>query len=192
MLIKHAVLRGIIAGDITVIFRRWKRPTVKSGGSLKTAVGLLAIEMVEEIAMSKISAGDARRAGYQSRAALIGELQERDGTVYRISVRPAGPDPRIQLRGKRITGAKDLAELQKRLDRFDQASVDGAWTQKYLQLIHDNPAIRAADIAETIGLEKKPFKVRVRKLKELGLTESLEIGYRLSPRGESYLERSKC
>jgi hypothetical protein len=27
----------------------------------------------------------------------------------------------------------------------------------------------------------------VRKLKELGLTESLPVGYRLSPRGEAYL-----
>jgi len=29
----------------------------------------------------------------------------------------------------------------------------------------------------------------VRKLKELGLTESLEVGYRLSPRGRALLER---
>jgi ribosomal protein S19E (S16A) len=29
----------------------------------------------------------------------------------------------------------------------------------------------------------------VRKLKELGLTESLEVGYRLSPRGRALLDR---
>ena len=33
------------------------------------------------------------------------------------------------------------------------------------------------------GQEKMPFKVNVRKLKRLGLTESLDVGYRLSPRG---------
>jgi hypothetical protein len=31
------------------------------------------------------------------------------------------------------------------------------------------------------------FKADVRKLKELGLTESLEVGYRLSPRGRAVL-----
>jgi hypothetical protein len=34
-----------------------------------------------------------------------------------------------------------------------------------------------------------PFKRRVRQLKELGLTESLEVGYRLSPRGRTVLAR---
>ena len=34
-----------------------------------------------------------------------------------------------------------------------------------------------------------PFKLNVRKLKALGLTESLEVGYRLSPRGKSLLHR---
>ena len=40
-----------------------------------------------------------------------------------------------------------------------------------------------------VGREKPPFKRDVRKLKELGLTESLERGYRLSPRGRAVLER---
>jgi hypothetical protein len=37
-----------------------------------------------------------------------------------------------------------------------------------------------------MGRETLPFKRDVRKLKELGLTESLEVGYRLSPRGRAY------
>ena len=47
--------------------------------------------------------------------------------------------------------------------------------------------MRAADLAPELGLERLPFKARVRRLKELGLTESLERGYRLSPRGAAYL-----
>jgi hypothetical protein len=39
-----------------------------------------------------------------------------------------------------------------------------------------------------MGSETLPFKLRVRKLKELGLTESLEVGYRLSPRGKAVLQ----
>lgn len=49
------------------------------------------------------------------------------------------------------------------------------------------PATRAADLAAGFGRETAPFKLDVRKLKHLGLTESLEVGYRLSPRGEAHL-----
>jgi hypothetical protein len=56
-----------------------------------------------------------------------------------------------------------------------------------LDLIEANPGVRAPDLAERLGLETLPFKRDVRKLKELGLTESLEVGYRISPRGRAYL-----
>jgi hypothetical protein len=46
--------------------------------------------------------------------------------------------------------------------------------------------VRAPDLAARMGRETLPFKRDVRKLKELGLTESLEVGYRLSPRGRAY------
>jgi hypothetical protein len=49
--------------------------------------------------------------------------------------------------------------------------------------------MRAEDLAHSVGREKMPFKLDVRKLKELGLTESLTTGYRLSPRGWSVLEK---
>ena len=60
----------------------------------------------------------------------------------------------------------------------------GPWTYEYLQLIADQPAVRAGDLAESVGRERLDFKRDVRKLKELGLTESLNPGYRLSPRGQ--------
>jgi predicted transcriptional regulator len=63
----------------------------------------------------------------------------------------------------------------------------GAWTYECLQAIADNPGKRAPDLAESFGRETAPFKRDVRKLKELGLTESLEIGYRLSKRGQQTL-----
>ena len=56
-----------------------------------------------------------------------------------------------------------------------------------LALIEARPAVRAADLARELGLETPRFKARVRQLKELGLTESLEIGYRLSSRGRAFL-----
>jgi hypothetical protein len=50
--------------------------------------------------------------------------------------------------------------------------------------------VRAGDLADACGRERLDFKLDVRKLKALGLTESLSVGYRLSPRGAAYLARS--
>lgn len=149
--------------------------------------GVLAIEAVEPVAISSLRAADARRAGYPSLAELRRQLASRDGTAYRIAVKLAGPDPRIDLREAPIESAAEAAEVVERLGRMDRASRSGAWTGATLRLIADNPGVRAADLAESQGLTKKDFKPRVRRLKALGLTESLEIGYRLSPRGRSLL-----
>ncbi len=189
MLLKHAVLRDIAAGKIDLVFRRWKRPTVRVGGTLRTALGVLAIDGLEVVAKSKIRAADAHRAGYPTRAALLEDLDAKEGAIYRIAVRLAGPDGRIELRNTKVTSAKAMAELEHKLARLDKASRDGAWTVRYLQLIASQPNTRAVELAASIGLEKKPFKLRVRKLKELGLTESLDKGYQLSPRGRSFLRR---
>ena len=55
-------------------------------------------------------------------------------------------------------------------------------------MIAAQPATRAADLAAGFGRETLPFKNDVRKLKNLGLTESLEVGYQLSPRGRAFIE----
>ncbi|GAA3107661.1 hypothetical protein ACFQ0X_07165 [Streptomyces rectiviolaceus] len=61
-----------------------------------------------------------------------------------------------------------------------------------LELIDDQPGVRAAELADHVGRETQPFKADVRKLKERGLTESLETGYRLSPRGRLVLGRLRA
>jgi DNA-binding MarR family transcriptional regulator len=99
----------------------------------------------------------------------------------------AGPDPRVALRQRVDIPAAERAELDRRLGRLDAASRHGPWTARVLRLIADRPAVRAADLAAELGRDKATFKADVRKLKELGLTESLEVGYRLSPRGRTYL-----
>jgi hypothetical protein len=50
--------------------------------------------------------------------------------------------------------------------------------------------VRAPDLAASFGRETQPFKIDVRKLKALGLTESLTVGYRISPRGQAFRERA--
>ncbi|MEK8226079.1 hypothetical protein NKG05_08365 [Oerskovia sp. M15] len=62
------------------------------------------------------------------------------------------------------------------------------WTRQYLELIVAQPEVVARELAMSIGVERDYFKIRVRRLKELGLTESLAVGYRISPRGRAYLD----
>lgn len=186
MLLDNPTLEGIVAGRIRVVFRTWRRPTVKTGGTLRTRAGVLAIESVEQITLRQISAEDVRLAGFSGRKELIRGFEGREGDLYRIRVRLAGEDPRIALRQKTLSAAEREA-VEKRLSRMDAASELGPWTRKYLELIEARPAQRAPELAELMGLTTKPFKQRVRRLKELGLTESLKVGYRLSPRGQSYL-----
>jgi hypothetical protein len=187
MILRERVLRGIRDGAITVAFRRWRRPSVRSGGTLLTAIGQLHINDVTRIELSAISAADARRAGYSSREDLLADLNARtEGEVYRIELGPLSPDPRLSLRNTRPAG-DDLKTLTERLRRLD-ARTSEPWTVRVLELIAAHPALRAADLCKRAGQERLPFKINVRKLKALGLTESLEVGYRLSPRGVAVLQ----
>jgi hypothetical protein len=192
VLIKRVVLDGIVAGRIDVAFRRWRRPTVKTGGKLRTVVGELSVGRVEPITERRITARDATRAGYATRADLLRDLAtyRDDGQLYRIELRLAGPDPRVALRERDDLAAEEVAGLTRRLARFDAASRHGPWTMETLRLIKDHPATLALHLATSVGRERAPFKADVRKLKELGLTESLEVGYRLSPRGRAFLEQA--
>ena len=185
MLFNRRALDGIKAGEIELAFRRWKRPTVRAGGTLRTRAGVLGIDAVEEIGERKIDAEQARRAGFSSRRELLGSLRP-EGRLYRIRFHRIGEDPRTVLRSRARLGRSERAELDARLARMDRARGEG-WTRRTLELIRDRPETLAADLAASLGMEKAPFKRDVRKLKELGLTESLPVGYRLSPRGRAYL-----
>ena len=188
MLLKRDTLEGIAEGRITLAFRRWKRPTVRAGGELRTSIGVLAIDAVDAIGEADITENDADSAGHPSRAALIAELNRRpEGRLYRVALHLAGDDPRAALREQGALDDEDVAAIGARLARFDRASRHGPWTETVLRLIEASPGVRAPDLAASLGRETQPFKRDVRKLKELGLTESLKVGYRLSPRGRAWL-----
>lgn len=169
MLIRVADWERIRSGEITLQFRRWKRPTVRAGGTLRTSLGVLAIDAVDVV--SRVSRAEAVAAGFDSVRSLMSSVDGREGSLYRIRLRFVGEDPRIAMR--------------------ESSDVDGVQVSDagvaLLRLIAANPGVRAADLAASVGREKLPFKADVRKLKAKGLTESLEVGYRLSPRGEAYL-----
>lgn len=64
MLLKLEVLEAIKRGDISLQFRRWTRPSVKPGGTLKTRLGVLQIGRMDEMDPADVSLEDARRAGF--------------------------------------------------------------------------------------------------------------------------------
>ncbi len=177
MLFKKDVLSAIARGEVTTAFRRWRRPTVRAGGTLRTAVGVLAIESVDEVDVDALSARSAKAAGYGSLEDARQHLAEGEGRLYRIRFRLIGEDPRIALRSDR----SGLEEVASALDR------KGEWTRTVLELIESNPGVHAKALAQHFDMERLAFKRRVRQLKELGLTESLPVGYRLSPRGVAVL-----
>jgi hypothetical protein len=177
VLFRPGDLEGIAAGRITLAFRRWERPRVKRGSRLRTAIGVLEVDSVAVV--ERPTDEDARAAGYADADEAINAFK-RTGDLYRIALHLAGPDPRIALRET----PPDEAVFTK-LERM------GPWTYEVLQAIGDNPGLRAPDLAASFGRETLPFKRDVRKLKELGLTISLEIGYRLSERGAAVLKRGQ-
>ena len=188
MLLRKDTLEGIARGEIDVAFRWWTKPTVKSGGTLQTQIGQLAIRSVERTTQSAVTVEDAQRAGFPSKAALIKAFPKKPGSrLYRVEFAIAGPDPRIALRNNAELSEDELQSITKRLARMDATR---PWTRETLNLIAAKPETRAGDLAQELGRERLPFKADVRKLKALGLTESLEIGYRLSPRGRAYLART--
>jgi hypothetical protein len=182
VLIRRPTLDAIAAGEVTLAFRRWERPRVRPGTRLRTAVGVVEIVDVTVADADRLTANDARAAGYADVVALRAELDHRQGTVFRVALRPAGPDPRVALRERSELPDEERA----RLERLDRASPRGPWTAAVLELVAAQPGVRAPDLAALLGRDTATFKREVRKLKELGLTESLPVGYRLSPRGRAY------
>jgi hypothetical protein len=187
VLLHYDTLAGIARGEIQLAFRRWKRPTVRSGGTLLTGAGKLQIGKVSTVRLESITPGEAELAGYSSVEALVSELnRQAAGDVYRIEVLSLREDPRIALRQAPLS-ASDLSDLRARLTRLDSVPPNGPWTRRVLEAIRDYPGLRAADLCKVVGQDRHPFKANVRELKNLGLTISGEVGYSLSPRGAGYL-----
>jgi hypothetical protein len=181
VLFRQDILQGIAEGRVTLAFRRWRRPPPANGSSLRTPVGVVRLDRVTVVDEGDITAEDIDRTGLsaaQLRASLEGE-----GTLLRIELRLEGDDPRIGLRERLPTEAESQGILA-RLARIDAASTS-PWAIRYLQLIAGQPGIVSRVLAREVNTELPLFKRRVRQLKELGLTESLDVGYRLSPRGRA-------
>jgi len=183
---------GVANGKITVAYRRWAEARVVEGRIYRTNAGRIQIDSIRTVNPDLIADTDAEIAAADRRNAKDVRRRLRgDESMPTFLIRfhlVEGPDPREELASRSTLTADDLAELRTRLARFDEASHHGAWTTETLRLIQSRPATRAADLAASVGRETAPFKLDVRKLKNLGLTHSLEVGYELSPRGTAYLK----
>lgn len=187
MLFRQQFLDGIRDGRVTLAFRRWQRPSVLPGSTQLTPAGELTIAKVTPVTDEEITHDDARLAGYDSREALLKELNTRsNGTLYRIELGALRADPRIALRETDTFQANEMELLLQKLQRLDRRAAM-SWTQQTMEILEIHPAVRAGDLCGLLGQEKEAFKLNVRKLKNLGLTESLGTGYRLSPRGRLVL-----
>jgi hypothetical protein len=177
---------GLRNGSIRLAFRRWRQAQVVSGRRYRSPIGLIEVNHVS-VVDGPISLEDALAAGFASVESLLAYLKgPTDAPVYRIELQPsAQPDPRAALAQDALLSDADLQQLSQKLARLDKTR---AWTMATLKAIEARPGTRAGDLAADLGwLELLEFKLHVRKLKALGLTLSLRIGYRLAPRGEAYL-----
>lgn len=188
MLFTRDAWPGLADGSITLTFRTWTRPQARTGGRYRVAGLLLEAVDVTQVSAGSITDDDAGRTG----AANADEVRARmkvtgpEQLVWRVELRSLGADDRIERRQDDALDADGIAELKARLDRLDRRSAT-PWTRQTLRLIERYPGIVSTALARHAGRERMAFKTDVRKLKELGLTESLEVGYRLSPRGEALL-----
>jgi hypothetical protein len=180
----------VVAGEITVTWRLWKYPHVKPGklyASGFAAGGAIAVEEVREVLAREITDADAREVGHPDARALIdyarshtGRTVTPDTVLYRVQFhfeQEAPPRPEYS-----------LAEVTRRVERLDKASRTGPWTLQTLRLIEENPGVVARVLAGEFGMPRDEFKVNVRKLKALGLTLSLPVGYELTELGQAYLD----
>ncbi len=191
MLLPPKVALGVRDGSVTLAFRRWARQDVKPGSEFRSSAGVIRVGEVSMVEADAITDEEAVLAGHPNADALRKRLRDDPSLpTYKVVLEWAGEDPRIALRQSAELTVDDVAAIDARLERLDRASSHGAWTMATLDIIRRRPHTRAPDLAEELGRERDPFKIDVRKLKNLGLTESFDVGYAVSPRGEAYLART--
>ena len=176
---------GLTSGRVTLTFRRWDKPHVKVGGRYRChPIGVLEVDRVERVLVADIREADARRAGFDTRAELLAYMGEGHVEVWRVELHHGGDGDRVEIALATELSREEVLAIRARLERLDG---EAPWTKKTLALIGKHPRVAASKLAAKLGRETLPFKEDVRKLKKMGLTQSFEVGYEISPRGLVYL-----
>ena len=187
---------GLVSGSVTLTFRRWDKPHVKVGGRYRChPIGVLEVDRVEQVRVADIDDEAARSSGFASREELVTYMRTGPGgalrattLVWRIALRHGGDGDRVTIAMQDVLDADAIADIRARLAKMDAKA---PWTRKTLAAIEKKPRIAASKLAASLGRETLDFKTDVRKLKKLGLTQSFEVGYEISPRGRAYLDATK-
>lgn len=196
LLFKKAFFAGLTSGAITLTFRRWQKPHVRVGGRYRChPIGVLEVDRVDRVRAAAITADDAQRAGFATLPELRAYLEELgpltdDDELWRVELHHGGDGDRVEIALADELTEADVDTIAKKLKKLDGRK---PWTDKTLAIIGKHPRVAASKLAAKLGRETQPFKIDVRKLKKLGLTQSFEVGYEISPRGMAYLAaRTKC
>jgi hypothetical protein len=193
LLFQKAFHEGLKNGAITLTYRHWPKARVKAGGRYRChPIGVLEVDAITRVKVRDITADDALRSGFETREALVhylaggpaGRLND-ETELFRVELHYAGDGDRVAVALEADLSPEDVQTLQKKLAKLD---ADHPWTMETLRTIEQHPQVAARILAEKLGRERDPFKIDVRKLKHLGLTQSFEVGYELSPRGQAFLK----
>lgn len=186
---------GLVDGTVTTTFRRWNKPHVRPGGRYRChPIGVLEVDAIELMEVREITEEDARASGFLTRKELaeyLGSARPEEPMtaltpVYRVRFHHGGDGDRVEIALATELTPEDVAAIKTRLAKLD-ANADEPWVKKTFAIIDKHPRIAASKLAAKLGRETLPFKEDVRKLKKLGLTQSFEVGYEISPRGRAYL-----
>jgi hypothetical protein len=88
----------VIAGEITVSFRLWRRPKVRVGGRYPVGPAHILVDSVELMPFAAITPADVRRSGEPDREALrrraahAGPIGD-DTLLYRVEFHLTAEDP---------------------------------------------------------------------------------------------------
>ncbi len=189
MLFKRHILDLISTGEVDLAFRQWKRPTVKVGGTLITRVGQLQILDISSVPLAEITEEEAKRAGFTSKKALLSTLDPQQVNTNKVQFKLIGADPRTALRESVIWSDEELNGVLTKFNKWDNSSNAGPWTRQTLQLIRNYPGTVSTELAERMNVDRAWLKAQIRKLKAMGLTISLDVGYELSPRGRALMDK---
>jgi hypothetical protein len=183
---------GLLSGEVTLTFRRWDKPHVKPGGRYRChPIGVLEVDRIDRVRVADITDDDARRSGFDTRGELIDYMRaakdsplRKNTSVFRVELHHAGDGDRVSIAMDDTLSAETVAAIDTALERMDR---EAPWTAKTLALIAKHPRTAASQLAKKLGKDTLPFKADVRRLKRLGLTQSFEVGYEISPRGRAFL-----
>jgi hypothetical protein len=188
MLFKAHFHERIRSGEIHCTVRIWQRPHVKVRGRYALGAGTVVVDRIRETRLDDITPAMARQCGFASVVDLLKTAKHGAGErVFVIDFHYDGEAGARPTPATVVVSVEELAELAQRLEAMDRRSRCGPWTQATLRAIEARPGVLAAKLARALGRPRDEFKRDVRKLKQLGLTLSLEIGYRLTPKGEALL-----